>query len=304
MSTIAHYRVFAQDLKEQYQKGFLTASGYLFFLIKSLRKDGWKLVIGSIDQFCKEWGFARRTFYRAKAQLLGEGMIDFQIEGTISLWVTDAKDGTDGAKSGTPSATDDISSATDGVETPLSPSQDKDPSDSPDLSQIFNRSLPKAERDNNASLDEQPTNDLEEEALDLETDPGDLRQKISGSRQKPKGFGGGAAAKFEKELFEWVLKVKVPKLPTPPASPRAVARGWIRKHHTDLLAEYLAEVAQKAQPPRTISITEDYLPPDPLTLLRAKWNSGLQRMRDQVVQWIEANPEAGITINQLQGGQA
>lgn len=89
-----HLRILPEELREDYLKGLLPAATYLYYLIRSLRKDGWRLRIESVESFCQEWGLARSTFFRAKAKLIELGLIEEAILGPLELWVpTDEQTG-------------------------------------------------------------------------------------------------------------------------------------------------------------------------------------------------------------------
>jgi hypothetical protein len=86
-SSAPHYRMTAESLKQDYDRGLITTAGYIHYYIKAKRKDGWKLRIKSVSQFCKELGITRPAFYRAKAHLISNNLLAEEILGGLDLWV-------------------------------------------------------------------------------------------------------------------------------------------------------------------------------------------------------------------------
>ncbi|NKB17128.1 MAG: hypothetical protein HC770_01740 [Pseudanabaena sp. CRU_2_10] len=78
-------RITAQELKETWLKGYHTAAGYLYLLIKTLRADGWWLQINNVSEFCREWEISRKSFYKAKAQLIKDHRLEENIIGRIDI---------------------------------------------------------------------------------------------------------------------------------------------------------------------------------------------------------------------------
>jgi hypothetical protein len=84
-----HERQSAEQVKECWLLGDYTASGYLFHLFKSLKREGWEIDIDDPDnndptltpvqKFCQKWAIAERRFYRAKARLIAEGRLTEKI---------------------------------------------------------------------------------------------------------------------------------------------------------------------------------------------------------------------------------
>ena len=83
-----YFKLTVEDVKRHYQLGLITATGYLYYIIKTSRKDGWGFRIPNIQAFCNEWGLKRATFYKAKNKLISLGLIGEEIHGAISLWAT------------------------------------------------------------------------------------------------------------------------------------------------------------------------------------------------------------------------
>jgi len=82
-----HARLTAEHVKQNWLAGDYTASGYLFNLLKALKKDGWHLGIDDVDTFCLDWEISRRSFYRAKAKLILQGRIEEKIIGKVEIWI-------------------------------------------------------------------------------------------------------------------------------------------------------------------------------------------------------------------------
>jgi len=82
-----HYRLTLEELKEQFQAGLIKAKNYLYYLIKSVRRDGWHFRIPNVRAFCEEHGLSKSSFYRAKAQLVAAGLIKERIIGAVDLWI-------------------------------------------------------------------------------------------------------------------------------------------------------------------------------------------------------------------------
>lgn len=85
MTHTPHLRLTPAEVKALWELGEYTPKGYLHHLILAHRKPGWPWKINNVSQFCRDWGFPRRTFYRAKAALVSDGLIEEEIIGTIEL---------------------------------------------------------------------------------------------------------------------------------------------------------------------------------------------------------------------------
>ena len=77
----------AESLRQDYDRGLITIAGYIHYYIKSKRRDGWKLRVKNVSQFCKELGITRPAFYRAKAHLISNKLLAEEILGGIDLWI-------------------------------------------------------------------------------------------------------------------------------------------------------------------------------------------------------------------------
>ncbi|MEM9093180.1 MAG: hypothetical protein AAGC93_31190 [Cyanobacteria bacterium P01_F01_bin.53] len=87
MAHTSHLRLTPAEVKALWDNKFYSPTGYLYHLILAHRKPGWIWRIENVSKFCKDWGFARRTFYRAKAALVALGIIEEEIIGAIELKV-------------------------------------------------------------------------------------------------------------------------------------------------------------------------------------------------------------------------
>ncbi|MEM9136597.1 MAG: hypothetical protein AAGB01_04520 [Cyanobacteria bacterium P01_F01_bin.42] len=87
MAHTPHLRLTPAEVKALWDIKFYSPTGYLYHLILAHRKPGWVWRIENVSKFCKDWGFARRTFYRAKAALVALGIIEEEIIGAIELKV-------------------------------------------------------------------------------------------------------------------------------------------------------------------------------------------------------------------------
>ena len=80
-----HLRLCPDEVKALWEQGHYTPKGYLYQLVLAHRKPGWPWKISNVSEFCREWGFARRTFYKAKAALIAEGLLEEEITGSFEL---------------------------------------------------------------------------------------------------------------------------------------------------------------------------------------------------------------------------
>ncbi len=169
----AYTRLTVEEVKKNWQKGYYTPAGYLFHLFSAMKKQGWKITITSIKDFCQEIGLGERQFYRAKAKLISQGDLQEQIQGILVVWVTDKSvSPTDKSVSPTDksvSPTDKSVSPTDRSvsptdrsvsEAPLKALQGRGSSDSPDLDQIYFRSISERDQTHAQEKDPSPFSDL------------------------------------------------------------------------------------------------------------------------------------------------
>lgn len=79
------FKMTAQRAKSEYKEKLITAEAYILYLLDSHRSIGWKWTIEP-KSFCKTWEIPRSTFYRAISNLKSKGKLNWEIEGTITLW--------------------------------------------------------------------------------------------------------------------------------------------------------------------------------------------------------------------------
>lgn len=65
------------ELKLMYSKGMMKATGYVYALVKCLRKDGWWLSF-DVKEFSEEYGINQKTLYRAITELASDKDLDFE----------------------------------------------------------------------------------------------------------------------------------------------------------------------------------------------------------------------------------
>jgi hypothetical protein len=200
-----HKRLTAEQVRQNWELGDYTASGYLYHLIGALKRDGWHLTIANVDQFCQKWKLTRRSFFRAKAKLILQNRIEETISGKVELWINpnpgiiplaedfndfkSAKFGTEGDRFGTPDAKFGTEDDRFGTPTPSKAAPDQrlgDPSDLLQISSDLSHS--------------HPPNTLERELFDADGEPSQLYR-------------------------EWLIR-RAQDLPKPPAMPEL----WIEKN--------------------------------------------------------------------------
>jgi hypothetical protein len=83
--TTPHARRTSEQVKEKWNLGDYTASGYLVELFSAMKKEGWTIAIPNVAAFCEEWNIGERRFYRAKARLISEGRLKERIKGALEV---------------------------------------------------------------------------------------------------------------------------------------------------------------------------------------------------------------------------
>jgi hypothetical protein len=83
-----HDRVFLEDAISRYKNRLLTASGYIYTIVKIYRQQGHRLNIPNPRSFYEHFQIPKSTFYRALVNLERAEGIKFQWEpiGGISMW--------------------------------------------------------------------------------------------------------------------------------------------------------------------------------------------------------------------------
>jgi hypothetical protein len=149
VKTPAHLRLTPEQIKADWIAGFYTAQGYLYHLIRSLRRDGWWYRIRNIRQFCEAWCINRSTFYKAKAQLIANALLEENILSGVDLRVPEPEPEPDEPTSPQPTptatATVEPEPATPDAPTTPTPDDDDSPEDiDPDLFQwVLQQKVPK-----------------------------------------------------------------------------------------------------------------------------------------------------------------
>ena len=114
-----HSRLTLEEAIAQYDHGLLTAAGLLYHAVKIYRACGQPLRVNDVSEFYEKLTLPKRTFYRAKAELVKKGYLDEEIFGTLELTAVEknlsAKNGTRSAKNGNAIATNDSNGAKNGT---------------------------------------------------------------------------------------------------------------------------------------------------------------------------------------------
>lgn len=66
-----------EELKLNYKAGVLNAQTYLLYLIKTQRTEGWEWRF-NVEEFCRKWEIAERTFYDALSKLRVKKLISWR----------------------------------------------------------------------------------------------------------------------------------------------------------------------------------------------------------------------------------
>lgn len=75
----------AERAKHDYKAKLITAEAYILYLLEIHRTEGWKWTFEP-KQFCKEWEIPKSTFYRTISSLKCKGLVNWEVEGKVSLW--------------------------------------------------------------------------------------------------------------------------------------------------------------------------------------------------------------------------
>lgn len=79
-----------QAVRERWRLGLYTPKGYLYDLLKALRVEGRIEIFGRATEFCQAWEIGDRTFRRAKAELIADGLIE---ETSSQRWIKVSMEG-------------------------------------------------------------------------------------------------------------------------------------------------------------------------------------------------------------------
>ena len=73
------------DVKQLWDAEHYTPKGYLYHLLLAHRPPGEPWKVGSVSEFCQRWDLPERQFYKAKAALVAEDLIDETITDCVEL---------------------------------------------------------------------------------------------------------------------------------------------------------------------------------------------------------------------------
>ena len=292
-----HLRLTPEQVLENWRQRFYTPPGYLYHLILALRREGWWYRINNVAQFCRDWEINRRTFYRAKAELITRGLLEEHIIGSLDLRVPNVSQ-IDSPVSELSPLVPDLSQPVTPVTHMAAETQSGQRLQNPtDLSQIFFRSSLK-ERESAEFSTGNPEDDQETFCSPPATVP--PGQKDPPLQRHPPEKISSSAAEDDPEFFDWVLTYKIPRLPNKPASPRSVAAGWIRKHRVQLYAEYQTwlqgqhrGISADPQPP-PLPPPRAESPAERLQRYQQLWQTPI--CRNGIRKVIEDNPDWNLTI--------
>ncbi|MGF1566870.1 MAG: hypothetical protein ACFCVD_02145 [Nodosilinea sp.] len=293
-----HLRLTPEEVLENWRNRFYTPAGYLYHLILALRREGWWYRIENVSQFCRAWELNRRTFYRAKAELITMGKLEEHITGPIDIRIP----GVSQIDSPVSPESQGVSRLTQGVSQlshlSLETASGQGFPDPTDLSQISSRSDQERERESDEfSTGKTGADQAEPPPQDPCTQPSALSDSPV-EPEPPDGTEGSAAAAAE--FFDWVLTQKVPRLPQKPASPRSAAEGWIEKHGVQLYAEYRSWLATPHRSPTAYTgpppppPPEEVTPAERLRRYQQLWANPI--CRNGIRKTIDDHPDWNLTI--------
>ena len=75
------------NVKQLWEAEHYTPKGYLYHLLLAHRSPGEPWKIESVSEFCQRWQLTERQFYKAKAALVTEDLIDETVNESIELTV-------------------------------------------------------------------------------------------------------------------------------------------------------------------------------------------------------------------------
>ena len=73
------------EMKQLWAEGHYTLKGYLYLLLLAHRPTGEPWKIERVSEFCQRWNLTERQFYKAKAALIADDLIDETITEVIEL---------------------------------------------------------------------------------------------------------------------------------------------------------------------------------------------------------------------------
>jgi hypothetical protein len=310
-----HYRMTPDLARWEFQQGMSTVKGYLYHLIKASRKDGHKFRIKNVKAFCKEQGFSTSAYYKAIAELKAEGLINFEIHGSMDLWIPEKIVLFDEKKSvqnnghfpkimDTPSKIMDTPSKI--VDTQSSNVHSENDFSDPSilLQPSFNSFTDKREKKIEILISQDFENRSQTKFLN------DLELSYKTSDQQPLyEWDQFSAPGRDPNFFEFVVR-KTAKWPQTPADAKCAAESWIRKQGHILYPEYLewqkgqkraAKRIYEAIPVETVPVpmveSEPMTPQKWLERYQGMWEAD-ERSRQYIRKAIAQNPERGICLGE------
>lgn len=73
------------DIKQLWEAEHYTPKGYLYLLLLAHRPPGEPWKIESVSEFCQRWKLTERQFYKAKAALVADDLVDESINEFVEL---------------------------------------------------------------------------------------------------------------------------------------------------------------------------------------------------------------------------
>jgi hypothetical protein len=297
-----HYRMTSEMARWGFEHGMNTVKGYLYYLIKSSRKDGHKFRVKSVKAFCEELGISTSAYYKAIAELKAEGLIDFEVHGSMDLWIPEKIVYFDERKKVQNNG--HLSTIVD-TQTPKALSEN-DSGDPSDLLQSSINSFKRERKQNNQNLELKDPKDkrLANSSVTVEPPISTSRTIISNSE-----WDKFSAPGRDPDFFDFVVR-RTQRFPQPPADAQCAAEAWIRKQGHILYPEYLQwqESQQRADERMSEAVPVETIPvsmvePEPMT--PQKWLERYQgmwvadeRSRQYIRKAITQHPERGVCLGE------
>jgi hypothetical protein len=298
----------------EFQQGMSTVKGYLYHLIKASRKDGHRFRIKNVRTFCKEQGFSPSAYYKAIAELKADGLIEFEVHGSMDLWIPEKVISFDERKSvqnngHLSTKVDTQSIILDTLSTKMDTRSSNALSegglaDRSDLLQLSLNSFKREREKNNQNLElEDPKNKrLANSSVTVESSISTSGTIISNSEWEKFSAPGR-----DPNFFDFVVR-RTQRFPQPPADAQCAAEAWICKQGHILYPEYLQwqESQQRADERMSEAVPVETIPvsmvePEPMT--PQKWLERYQgmweadeRSRQYIRRAITQHPERGVCL--------
>jgi hypothetical protein len=311
-----HYRMTPEMAQWEFQQGMSTVKGYLYHLIKASRKDGHRFRIKNVRAFCKEQGFSPSAYYKAIAELKADGLIEFEVHGSMDLWIPEKVISFDERKSvqnngHLSTKVDTQSIILDTLSTKMDTRSSNALSegglaDRSDLLQLSLNSFKREREKNNQNLElEDPKNKrLANSSVTVESSISTSGTIIPNSEWEKFSAPGR-----DPNFFDFVVR-RTQRFPQPPADAQCAAEAWIRKQGHILYPEYLQwqESQQRADERMSEAVPVETIPvsmvePEPMT--PQKWLERYQgmweadeRSRQYIRKAIAQHPERGVCLGE------